>query len=248
MIISKTNDMEAVIEELLPRKCRLLRPPVANVQQVVVLFSLKDPPPNLLLLDRLLVLVESNFLEAVVCLNKIDLVNIKEVSPLVQIYKKAGYRVILTSALTGEGLEQVKQFLKGKVSVITGPSGSGKSTLLNNIQSGLKLKVGVISGKTRRGKQTTRHVELLSLDFGGLVADSPGFSQLDLVNLKSEELTYFFPEIAERAGHCRFAGCEHVHEPSCQIKKAVQHGDISSSRYNHYLIFLKEVKEAERSY
>jgi len=239
---------EGVIEKLYPRKGTLTRPPIANVQLVVFLFSIKDPPLNLMLLDRLLVLSESKYLKAVICFNKVDLVDVEEVNPVAELYSNIGYKVILTSALKNQGINEVRECLKGKISVISGPSGSGKSTLLNSIESGLELKVGSISSKSRRGKQTTRHVELISLKSGGLVADSPGFNQIDLTDIKREEVAHCFPEIFMHSKKCKFNGCEHKHEPSCAVKEAVDRGEISSSRHRHYNIFLNEVKERERSF
>ena len=238
---------DGIVEKIMPRKNRLIRPPIVNVDMVIIFFSLKDPPLTLSLLDRILVLVESHYLEPVICLNKVDLVEGEEIAAY-DIYSSIGYPVILTSALTGQGVEEVQRYLTDKISVLTGPSGSGKSTFLNRIQSKLKLKVGDISAKTRRGKQTTRQVELLSFDFGGLVADSPGFSQLDLVDIKSDELPYLFPEFSRLSAGCKFSGCHHEHEPSCAVKEALSRGEIFQSRYKHYLIFLQELREKERSY
>ncbi len=245
---TETGKDEGVIEDLYPRECKLNRPPIANVQMVVFLFSVKDPPLNLMLLDRLLVLLESQCLEAVICFNKVDLIDVGEINPVEDLYRDIGYRVILTSALKKQGINEVRECLRNKISVIAGPSGSGKSTLLNNIEEGLELKVGSISSKSRRGKQTTRHVELLSLKFGGLVADSPGFNQIDLKDIKSEELAYYFPEFIPYGERCKFNGCKHIHEPSCAVKDALDREEISSSRYRHYTTFLDEIKENERSF
>ncbi len=241
------GDDEGVVEKIMPRKNRLIRPPIVNVDMVIIFFSLKDPILNFSLLDRILVLAESNYLEALICLNKVDLVEDEDI-PACRIYRSAGYQVILTSALTGQGVEEVKGSLKDKISVFTGPSGSGKSTFLNRIQTRLKLKVGDISAKTRRGKQTTRQVELLPFDFGGLVADSPGFSQLDLKDIGSDELPFLFPEISRLSAGCKFSGCSHEHEPSCAVKEALNRGEISQSRYKNYLTLLNELREKERSY
>lgn len=248
VLFTPMGEDDGIVEKIImPRKNRLIRPAIANVDMVIIFFSLKDPILNLSLLDRILVLAESNYLEAVICLNKVDLVKGEELA-VHEIYSSIGYPVILTSALTGQGVEEVKGFLKDKISVFTGPSGSGKSTFLNRIQSRLKLKVGDISTKTRRGKQTTRQVELLSFDFGGLVADSPGFSQLDLVDIGSDELPFLFPEFTRLSAGCKFSGCHHEHEPSCAVKEALSRGEIFESRYKHYLVFLHELREQERSY
>lgn len=246
--VSLLDSKEGVVEEVFPRENQLARPPIVNVQLALFLFSLKDPPANLMLLDRLLVLAEKANLKSVVCFNKVDLVKREEALPLVKDYQRMGYRVFLTSALKEEGIDEIRQCLKGKTSVVAGPSGSGKSALLNRVEKGLKLKEGSISNKTRRGKQTTRHVELISLSFGGLVADTPGFSQVDLMDIEKEELSLYFPEMARERGKCKFSGCLHEHEPSCGVKEGVERGDITPSRYQHYLTFLKEIKEREGRY
>lgn len=246
--VNPSGGGEGVIEEVLPRQNRLGRPPVANVEQLLVLFSMALPPVNLLLLDRILVLAESNFLATFLCFNKLDLVGEGETRELKRTYGPAGYQVIFTSALTGEGVGKVKEQLKGKVTVVAGPSGSGKSTLLNAVQGGLKLKVGPVSRKTGRGKQTTRHVELISLETRGMVADSPGFSQLEIDGIAKEDLGLLFPEMSRARDKCRFTRCLHENEPSCGVKGAVAAGEIAPSRYESYLVFLREAREKERSY
>lgn len=241
------EDDTGYIEEIKVRKSQLLRPPVANVEQVLVVMSIKKPELNLWLLDRFLVSIEYENLDAVICINKIDLAEKDELEKVSNIYEKAGYKVIFTSAETNQGINDLKESLKNKVTVFAGPSGVGKSSLLNKVQSNFKLETGEISKKTKRGKHTTRHVELLKLDEGGYVLDTPGFSSLNLNFIeKEEELKYYFKEMKELNLLCKFSSCLHYNEPKCEIKKRVQEGNISKSRYENYLKFLEEIKNIRR--
>lgn len=246
--ISPLSANEGVLESVEPRASLLARPPVANVDQVMIVCAPQDPPLSLQLLDRLLVLAENRRLRAVICMNKEDLPHDEEEEFLRSLYGGAGYLLLMTSAKYKQGIEDVKQELCGRISVLAGPSGVGKSSLLNSIQPGLQLRVGEISERLKRGRHTTRHVELLMLDCGGLVADTPGFSQLDLSDVSSEDLPYCFPEFQAFAERCRFNGCLHREEPDCGVKAAVAAGEIGISRYENYLVFLDEVTAQERSY
>ncbi len=245
---SKTNDGEGVIEEVFPRITKLYRPPVANVNQAVILFSIKKPDININLLDRLLVLAESNSLDIIICLNKMDLDSSEKFKDIVNLYRGIGYKLLLTSALTGEGINDIKVLLKDKLTVVAGPSGAGKSTLLNNLCPGIELATGEISTKLKKGRHTTRHVELIPMDFGGYVADTPGFSQLNLKDISSNNLTFLFPEMAELVNKCRFNSCLHLKEPGCIVKEKVDRGEISSTRYSSYIQLINEIREMERSY
>lgn len=239
---------KAVIEEILPRCNELLRPPIANVDQAVIVMALKNPNPSLYLLDRLLVLAEISSIEPVIVFNKIDLVAEEAVRKITEVYQRAGYSTVSTSAVSGAGVEVLREFLKGKVSVFAGPSGVGKSSLLNALQPGLSLHTGEVSSKIGRGRHTTRRVELLVLESGGWVADTPGFSVIDLPPMPREELAYCFREFREELGRCRFTSCLHRGEQGCAIMEAVRTGRISSDRYWHYREFLEEVIENERRY
>ena len=225
--VTPLNDEEGVIEEILPRKNELVRPAIANVDQAVVVLACSDPKPDWLFLDRLLVLIEANGLEPVICFNKSDLIDeIEGYLDIIEIYRAAGYPVVITSAAAGEGIEELRTLLKDRVSTFAGPSGVGKSSLLNKIESGLELAVGAISAKLRRGKHTTRQVELIQLSFGGLVADTPGFSQLRSTGIKPQELQQYFPEFYEASFDCKFRGCMHVKEPDCAVTELVNSGKI----------------------
>lgn len=233
---------QGVLESGEPRRSLLKRPPVANAEQVVVVCSSQDPPLSLQLLDRLLVTAERECLQPIICLNKNDLPGSKEIQVLLKdVYAAAGYPLVFTSALDGRGLLQLKQLLSGRMSVLAGSSGAGKSSLLNRLLPGATLRVGELSGRLRRGRHTTRQVELLPLGCGGLVADTPGFSQLDLEEVSWDTLPACFPEFALFSGLCRFRGCGHRDEPECAVKDAVRDRNLPATRYEHYLVFLKEI-------
>jgi len=233
-----------VIEKVLPRHSRLARPPVANVDQAVIVFAVREPEPSPVLLDRFLIMASINKVEPLICFNKVDLSGDGRVELLPRYQKN--FRVFLTSAKTGRGLVQLSETLRGKVSVFAGPSGVGKSTILNALFPGLKLKTGELSKKIGRGRHTTRHVELLRVPEGGLVADSPGFSTIDLPDIEPGMLAHYFPEFDEYSGRCRFAGCLHYKEPGCAVKEAVEAGGIDGARYGQYLEFLEDLMNRRR--
>lgn len=247
VMVKPADNETGTIYEVMPRKNQLVRPLVANIEQAIIIFAVKNPEPNLDLLDRFLILAEGAKIRPVICLNKADLL-MDSTPRWVEIYQDIGYPVLLTSAKNSLGLAQLKQHLRDKVSVLAGPSGVGKSSLLNAIQPGLNLQIGEISKKLKRGRHTTRHVELLSLKIGGLVADTPGFSNLRLPDIPSEELFRFFPEMIFYANHCRFNSCLHHKEPGCAVKDAVDSGKIGERRHHTYTQFLTELQEQERRY
>ncbi len=237
---------QGVIEGFMDRKTELIRPPVANVDQAVIVFAIQQPNPNLSLLDRFLVLAENEDLNVVICLNKMDLEDQRELQRIRDIYEKTGYRVIATSTKTGTGVEDLRGQLKDQITVFAGPSGVGKSSLLNSLQPNLALQTGEISQKIERGKHTTRHVELLSLEFGGWVLDTPGFSSLQVDSIKKEELKYLFKEFNEYSDSCKFQPCNHINEPDCAVKKALEEGHVYSGRYESYRQLLVEIEQARR--
>jgi ribosome biogenesis GTPase len=232
------HERAGVVEKVLPRTTVLVRPPVANVDQAVMVFALRAPEPNPGLVERFLIAASVNHIEPILCFNKSDLDGDTRFEFMAR-YSEL-FRVLVTCARTGEGVDQLRQELQGRVSVFAGPSGVGKSTLLNTVIPGLRLKTGTISDKTKRGKHTTRHVELIGLPAGGLVVDTPGFSSLELPDMKQEELAGYFPEIAELQGECYYTGCLHDQEPGCAVKKAVESGAIQQSRHLQYLEFLND--------
>ncbi len=246
--VRQTGDKTGVIEEVLPRATELDRPPVANVDQVILTFACAEPDPQTELLDRMLVQAEAAGLSPVICFNKVDLVNDETVEELTSPYQKAGYPVLVTSAVRGTGVEQFRQYLRGHISVFAGPSGSGKSSLLNAVHPGFRLKTGRVSKKIGRGRHTTRYTELLELEPGSLVVDTPGFSSLHLPEMDKRRLDQMFPEFISHIDNCRFNGCLHRAEPGCAVKQAVEEGLISRERYAHYLVFLEELAVRERRY
>lgn len=248
VLITPVTASKGVIEKVIKRENQLVRPPIANVEQVVIVMALMEPAPDLNLLDRLLILSEYQNLNSIICFNKADLVVKEENVKILSIYKNIGYRVFEISATTKQGIVGVEALLKDKISVLAGPSGAGKSSLLNAIQPEFTLKTGSVSEKTQRGKHTTRHVELLKLKNGGYVADTPGFSRMSLPEMPKEELAHYFLEIAKHGVDCRFTSCIHQGEPGCAVDDAYHKGLISEERLRNYYYFLGEVKEQERRY
>ena len=233
------------IEEILPRKNELIRPAVANIDQALVIFAAK-PKPNFNLLDRFLILMQYQKVPAVVCFNKQDMVDAEELQLLKNTYESAGYQVIFTSAAKEEGIQAVRDLLKGKTTTVAGPSGVGKSSLINLLSPEAEMETGDISRKIERGKHTTRHSELFALDENTFICDTPGFSSIYLPEMEKEELGIYFPEIAEYEPFCRFQGCAHIHEPGCGVKEALEEKKISPIRYDNYKLLYEELKDKRR--
>ena len=234
------NQTEGYILSLLPRKNSLIRPPICNVDQALLVFSAKEPDMNLLLLDRFLILIEHLQIQPIICISKMDLVDSSLIYHQMKPYEDAGYQVLYVSSKQEQGIEAVKNIFKDKVTVVTGQSGVGKSSLLNALDIHLQIDTNEISKALGRGKHTTRHVELIEM-YGGYVADTPGFSSLEL-NIEPVDLAISYHDFHEFSKQCKFRGCLHESEPHCAVKNAVEQGKISSQRYEHYLTFLKESK------
>lgn len=251
---SMTDGGEGTVDELLPRRSELIRPPVANVDTALLVFAVTEPEISLTLLDKFLVHTEKAGLRSIICLSKADLLEggdgelIDRIEKLRETYGKIGYRVLLCSAKTGSGVEDVLHVLAGKMTVFSGQSGVGKSSLLNRLIPGLHLETGAISSKLGRGKHTTRHVEFIAHPLDGWVADTPGFSQLDFSDIEAEELCRYFAEMAPLADDCKFRGCLHRGEPACAVRQALREGTVEQSRYDHYLQFVEEIRERKRRY
>ncbi|SEM46736.1 ribosome biogenesis GTPase [Mesobacillus persicus] len=250
VVYQAENKTDGYIMEVKDRKNELVRPPIANVDQAILVFSAVEPEFSTTLLDRFLVLVEYNHIQPLICITKVDLMK-EGFSKLEQYaveYRKAGYEVIFTSSETTEGLEELSPYLEGKISVFAGQSGVGKSSLLNALRPELDLKTSDISQHLGRGRHTTRHVELIKIGDNGLVADTPGFSSLEFTEIDPPELTYCFPEIARLSEDCKFRECLHVSEPKCAVKAAVEAEELPAYRYKHYKDFLQEIKDRKPRY
>lgn len=246
-IVDEENK-KGVVEEIDKRDTELVRPPIANVDKSLIVFSITNPKPNLSLLDRFIVLAEKENLEIVIVLTKVDLDEDNMLDELKSIYELSGYKVIPVSNKTKLNVDKIKEELKDSVVVFAGPSGVGKSSLLNEIDSNFKLQTGEVSDKIKRGKHTTRHAELLKLECGGMVADTPGFSSLTLDDIEDVELKSYFIEFDE-FDNCRFGQrCVHENEPSCSVKEAVEKGKISKKRYDSYIQLLNEIRQGKRRY
>lgn len=243
-----TGEDKGVIEQILPRRSMLKRPMVANVDQVVLTFAAVNPDISTGLVDRFLVLAESSGLDIIICINKLDLADSAELEPIAAIYRGVGYPVILASTRSGAGVEELRGKLSNRISVFAGPSGAGKSSLLNALQPGLALVTGEVSQKIGRGKHTTRYAELLPLDGGGFVVDTPGFSLTEFTDITEQELAYFYPDLAAVAPECKFSTCLHSREPQCAVKHAAQEGRIARERYDSYLEILGEIRENKKGF
>ena len=246
-----TNKTDGYIMDVKERKNELVRPPIANVDQAILVFSAVQPDFSPLLLDRFLVHIEANDILPVICVSKMDLVEetseYEKIQIYIEKYRDLGYEVIPTSTKTDDSLEMFYPLFKDKLTVFAGQSGVGKSSLLNAINPELMLETNEISTHLGRGKHTTRHVELI-LFGNGLVADTPGFSSLDFLNIEAEELSEYFPEMNARRGDCKFRGCSHTSEPKCAVRASVETGEIPDFRYEHYVSFLQEIKDQKRRY
>ena len=234
------------IVEIFPRKNELIRPAVANIDQALVVFAVTKPTPHFNLLDRFLVMMERKEIPVVLCFNKKDIATSPEIAELEAIYEKCGYPIVFTSALEQENIEEIRRLLLKKTTAIAGPSGVGKSSLINLLQNQVQMETGTISRKIERGKHTTRHSELIAVDADSYIMDTPGFSSLYVNDFEKEELKYYFREFASYEGQYRFQGCDHVHEPGCAVKEALEEGKIHPVRYKNYLEMYTELKEKKR--
>ncbi len=226
------DENDKVILDVLPRKNYLLRPPVANIDEVLIITSLKNPNFDSHLLDKLLVVTEWNNITPIIVFTKSDLININDFKEIINYYKNIGYEVYLNTEI-----DKIKKVFKDKVSVFAGQSGAGKSTLLNKISPDLDLKTGEISLALNRGRHTTRHTELLKIN-GGYVADTPGFSALELTDMTNSDIRDNFTEFNFYRGECKYRDCMHDKEDNCMVKKQVDEGNILKSRYENYLNFI----------
>lgn len=245
----KDGGNEGVIMTVHERKNELVRPQVSNVDQALLVFSIREPDFSPHLLDRFLVVIESYGIEPIICITKNDLQTGKEekYKKAISYYEEIGYQVISTYQGDEEIMSKLAPVLVDKTTVLAGQSGVGKSSLLNMLMPELNLKTGEISEALGRGKHTTRHVELVEVA-DGLIADTPGFSSLDFDHIDKEELPSYFIEMDKLSNSCKFRGCLHLKEPKCAVKEAVENGQIATSRYENYLQFLQEITERKPRY
>ena len=244
--VLNTDPPEGNIDRILERKSELIRPAVANIDQALVVFAIQDPEPNLNLLDRFLVMMETSGIPVTIAFNKIDLADEAMMDRYRKIYEPAGYPVMFLSTYEDSGIHQIREFLKGKTTALAGPSGVGKSSLTNQILPEAQMETGSISEKIKRGKHTTRHSELFCLDTDTYLMDTPGFSSMFVEDMEPQELKEYFPEFAPFEDECKFLDCVHIGEKICGVKQAVEQEKISKSRYENYRLFYQELKEKRR--
>lgn len=239
---------EGSLTRIYERKNVLIRPAVSNIDQALIVFAVREPDPNLNLLDRFLVHMGMQDIPVVIYFNKADLDNDGLTEKYRRIYESAGYMVISGSTSDAACTDSIKAAMEGKTTVLAGPSGVGKSSLTNKLYRAECMEVGELSQKIKRGKQTTRHTELFMIDADSYVLDTPGFTSLYLSGVKAEEFEYYFSEFRPYIEKCRFTGCSHIYEAEdiCGVKQAVMDGSISIDRYENYCQIYSELKEQER--
>ena len=252
-IIDEDKKLGNIIE-ILPRKNSLIRPPVANVDQAVILFAIVKPDPNYNLLDRFLIMMRQQNLPVIICFNKQDIASKEEQQELYDAYEKCGYKVLFISVKEEKGLDELKELLKGKTTTLAGPSGVGKSSLLNKLVPDAQMQIGELSRKIERGKNTTRHSELFYVkelskgDTQTFIMDTPGFTSLGMFDVTTDSLMNYYPEFEDYEPECRFGGCSHIAEPDCGVKRAVEGGKIAKVRYDNYKILYEELKNTKPDY
>ncbi len=240
------DEKKGNIIKVMDRKNQLIRPAVANIDQVLVIFAAAKPAPNLNLLDRFLVTMMGYKVDTIICFNKNDLVSEEHMHQLRVIYENCGYQVVFSSTKTKDGVEEIRKLMQNKTTALAGPSGVGKSSIINLLYPHAKMETGSISEKIERGKHTTRHSEIFHISKNTFIMDTPGFSSLYVEDLEKEELRERFPEFFQYEGKCRFQGCVHIHEPDCMVKEALYQGKLSRSRYENYNMFYEELKEKKK--
>ena len=235
---------EGSVDDIFPRRNQLIRPALANIDMIIVVQAFAKPAPQLYLLDRYLVSIESLDIPIGIIFNKSDL-NHKDYD---EIYSSAGYKVFSTSVKTGEGLDELRKYIDGKCIAFAGPSGVGKSSITNYLCPQASMETGGISRKIERGKHTTRHSELFSLGSNTFICDTPGFTSVLFNDIPSDRLRFYMPDIAGYEGKCRFNGCLHLAEPECAVKEAIASGELAASRYEAYKKIYEEIYNQERRY
>lgn len=244
-VIFQSDAHGCVIEKILPRFNELKRPPVSNVDQVMVVFSVDFPKPNMLFLDKLILNCEMESLEIFLCCNKIDL-DSEPIEAIKSHFINTGYELIFASMKSSDSISRIQEKLENRTTVLAGPSGVGKSSIINVLEPDLNLLTGIISPKLKRGRHTTRHTELMKTGRHGYVLDTPGFTSLEIEKLDIEEVKDHYPDFTRFSRSCKFKNCKHLDEPKCHIKEQVALGGISSTRYENYKMIIVELMENRR--
>ena len=229
-----------IIEKIYPRRNEFIRPPIANIDQLIIVLATENPKPDLMLVDKEIIMAEKNGVEPIICINKIDLNS--DYTNIIEIYENIGYQVITTDAKNGLGIEKLALILNNKITAFSGNSGVGKSALTNNIFNEEVAKEGETSEKLEKGKHTTKHVELFAFSRNSYIADTPGFSSFEVQGINYKELDEYFIEFASHKENCEFRGCTHVKEINCGIKKAVSKRKIDKGRYDRYCELYEKLK------
>lgn len=243
--IQVTKENKAVIEEIKDRKNYIKRPKMANITQIILVISSKNPKPDLYMLDKQLAFAEFLNIKPVIVLNKVDLDDKFEFKKIQQIYEKIGYKIITTNAKRREGIENLIKILENDINAFSGNSGVGKSTLINAIFDTYITQEGEISNRNKRGKNTTTSIKLYEINKNTFIADTPGFSTFDISEIKSIDLDKYFKEFKEYIPKCEFIGCTHIKEINCGVKNAVEVGQIDKGRYERFCKIYQELKEGE---
>ena len=238
-------EKKGVINSIYPRKNQFIRPPIVNVDTFVVVFAASKPKPNLVLVDKFLVMAEMHGVEAIICINKRDLVSPEILGEYKAIYENI-YPVIAVSARTGEGMDELKNALSAKTAALAGPSGVGKSTIINALVPHANMETGSISEKTKRGKHTTRHAEIFKAEGGGRIFDTPGFTSFEIMEADEESLMHYYPDIERYSDGCFYDNCRHLKEPQCAVREAVNKGKIHRLRYESYAANMEEIKNRKK--
>ena len=225
----------------------MVRPAVANIDQVVLVVAAHEPDINELLLNKMLVMIEHADIPIVLCINKCDLMD-PNTEAMVKLYKSIGYEVLMTSTYNMTGIDELRRVLAHKVTAFAGPSGVGKSSLLNAVDPKFAFQTGEVSDKIKRGKHTTRHASLYSLDADSFIMDTPGFSAIEFNDVSLERLPTLFPEFSEYVDVCKFNPCYHEHEPICGIKDALVAGHIHQGRYDAYMSIRNDIESQRKRF
>ncbi|MBO4235968.1 MAG: ribosome small subunit-dependent GTPase A [Firmicutes bacterium] len=245
--VSENAEEDSWITDILPRKNSFLRPPISNIDMLMVVFAVANPEPNFVVIDKMLAMTERKGIEPIVCINKADLANAENLDRITKVYERI-YRTFVTNAKTEDGIAKIREAVCGYKVALAGPSGVGKSTIVNALVPGSNMEIGEISDKTSRGRHTTRHVEMIHLG-NGYVFDTPGFTSLDLDNdIEARDIAYYYPELRRASENCKFSDCMHINEHECGVKTALFSGEVSKERYVTYLGIVEELRERGKKY